>query len=91
MPLFNLGRKNKKLDDTIEFLLVLNGVISTFLGLSGLMILLYSVIEMSGALSIAFGFFSLYMLMIGLFLLAFHKHIIVKPKKHEYYDSRYFG
>ena len=87
----NLGRKSKKLDDTMEFLLIVNGAISTLLGFSGFMILLYSVIDMSGALSVAFGFMSLYMLLMGLFLLAFHKHIIVKPKKHYYYDSRYFG
>jgi hypothetical protein len=91
MPLLNLGGKTKKLDDMMDLLLLISGAVNTFIGISGLMILLYSVIPMSDALAVGFGFLSLYTLLIGLFLLAFHKHIIVKPKKHYYYDSRYFG
>jgi hypothetical protein len=83
--------RNKKIEDTLDLMLIINGAMCAFLGCSGILLIVFSMLKMSQVLYVAFGFVSTYLLVIGVFLLAFHKHIIVRPKRHYYYDSRYFG
>jgi hypothetical protein len=83
--------RNKKIEDFLDLVLIVNGFLCTFIGASGILIITFSVMKMDDVLLSAFAFVSGYMITIGVFLLVFHKKIIVRPKRHFYYDSRYFG
>jgi len=76
------GPKSSKLEDMIEWFFLWSGFISLILGFIGAFLVIFFGEKMvkSEVLQFAFTFISFYMLFSGLFLLASHKKIFVKPK-----------
>ena len=76
------GPKSSKLEDLIQWFLLWSGVISLIFGSMGavLAISLGERLIKSKVLQVALTFVSFYMLFFGVFLIAYHKKIFVKPK-----------
>jgi len=76
------GPKSSKLEDLIQWFLLWSGIISMIFGSMGtiLSISLGERLIKSNVLQIALLFVSFYMLFFGVFLIAYHKKIFVKPK-----------
>jgi len=76
------GPKSSKLEDIIQWFLLWSGIISLVFGSMGaiLVISLGEKLIRSNVLQIALSFISFYMLFFGIFLVAYHKKIFVKPK-----------
>jgi len=79
------GPASSKLEDILEWILFWAGLVLSFLGFIGIIIMIFSgrKIMLDKVLLNAFTFISFYMLFFGLFLLAYRKKIIVKPKVQE--------
>lgn len=80
-----LKRHNKKLENILDLILLWIGIVSTFLGTVGTILLAFSFLTEDKILTAVFTFVSFYMLFFGIFLVVYHKKIIVKPKPHRYY------
>lgn len=76
------GPKSSKLEDVIEWFFLWSGFISLVFGFIGAFLVIFFGEKMvkSEVLQFAFTFISFYMLLSGLFLLASHKKIFVRPK-----------
>lgn len=76
------GPKSSKLEDVIQWFFLWSGIVSLIFGSMGaiLAISLGEKLIKSSVLQIALSFVSFYMLFFGLFLIAYHKKIFVKPK-----------
>jgi len=75
----------EKFIDILDELFLIAGVVFLFLGFSGLIIIITSYpIGMFGdmVLDFAASFIYVFMSGMGIFLILFHKKIIVKPKEH---------
>jgi ABC-type transport system involved in multi-copper enzyme maturation permease subunit len=75
------GPASSELEDILDWTLLWAGVVFLVLGVIGIIIILsgYKIIS-DQVLQFALGFVSLYMLFFGLFLMAYHGKIVVKPK-----------
>ena len=82
MEIKPFGPASSKLEDVIEWTLLWSGVVFLVLGTIGLIIVLsgYRIIS-SEVLQFSLGFISFYMLFFGLFLIAYHEKIVIKPKR----------
>jgi glucan phosphoethanolaminetransferase (alkaline phosphatase superfamily) len=76
------GPKSSKLEDLIQWFLLWSGIIALIFGSMGaiLVIFLGEKLVKSDVLQTALSFVSFYMLFFGVFLIAYHKKIFVKPK-----------
>jgi len=69
--------------EMVEMALLVSGIVFLFLGFAGTIISVtfYRVgIFKDDVLSFAFGFVNFFMTVLGIFLIIFHKRIIVRPK-----------
>lgn len=76
----NLKRDNKKIEEFLEWSLLWTGVATTLMGFIGVVLLSFSVMVDDRIMTMVFTFVSFYMLFFGLFLVIFHKKIIVRKK-----------
>jgi len=76
------GPKSSKLEDVIQWFLLWSGVIALIFGSMGVILVIFlgEKLIKSNVLQIALSFISFYMLFFGVFLIAYHKKIFVKPK-----------
>ena len=76
------GPKSSKLEDVIQWFLLWSGIISLIFGSMGVILVIFlgDKLVKSNVLQVALSFISFYMLFFGLFLLAFHKKIFIRPK-----------
>lgn len=81
MEIEPFGPASSKLEDVLEWTLLWAGVVFVILGIVGAIIVLSGYKVISGeVLQFALNFVSFYMIIIGLFLIAYHEKIIVRPK-----------
>ena len=73
---------SSNIEDLLELVLRWTGIVCLLLGSTGVLILAFSGNKLISdkVLQLAFAFVSFYMLFFGLFLMAYYKKIVVRPK-----------
>jgi sensor histidine kinase YesM len=80
-----MKKHNTRMENVLDWILLWTGIVSTFLGTIGTILIAFSLLTTDKILAAVFTFVSFYMLFFGIFLLIYHKKIIVKPKFRRYY------
>jgi hypothetical protein len=80
VKLFSPASSN--IEDLLELVLRWTGIVCLLLGSTGVLIIVFSGNKLISdkVLQLAFTFVSSYMLFFGLFLMAYYKKIVVRPK-----------
>jgi hypothetical protein len=76
------GPASSNLEDMLEWILRWTGIVCLFLGSFGALLIISSGNKLVSdkVIQFAFSFVSFYMLFFGLFLMAYYKKIVVRPK-----------
>ena len=77
-----LDPSSSQMEDILEWVLLWSGVVLFVLGSIGALLIIFSGNKLitDSVLQFAFTFVSFYMLFFGIFLMAYHKKIVVRPK-----------